>query len=107
MQKPRDDWEGFTVIDGFGKVVVRINNGYLETGYRNLNDAFPTLLRYMDSNGLREWVSGANETPIPELRGMFPNAVAQYYHGLLKNMAATSVKISPTSLEHRLFEVSV
>ncbi len=106
MRKPCNNWKGFTFIDGPGKVSVQINNGYLKTGYSHLNEALPKLLRCMEIDGEREWVSGATETPLPELRGMFANAVVQHYQKLRKNAETLCSKALPTRPERRPSDVS-
>ncbi len=99
MRKPCKNWSGFTIIDGPGKVFVSVNNGYLKTGYSNLNEALPKLLRCIDSDGRREWVWGATEIPVPELREMFPNAVVQHYQKLRKDVRIPTVLSRPTPVE--------
>lgn len=87
------DWSGYTLMDGMGKVTVQIRNGYLSTGYKTATDALPAFIRCYESAGsdgksVRKWVHGISETSLPELDGMYPNAVVQHYRKLAREAQA-------------------
>lgn len=84
MPQLAKNWTGHTLIDGPGKVEVRVRNGYLSTGFPSVNQALPDFLRCYEvtENGkpVRKWVYGQSEKHLPELDGVFPNQVVQHFH---------------------------
>lgn len=103
MPQLAKNWTGHTLIDGPGKVEVRVRNGYLSTGFPSVNQALPDFLRCYEvtegGKSVRKWVSGLSEKHVPELDGVFPNQVVQQYHqkARAERHAAATAKEIPTT----------
>lgn len=91
MLKPSNDWTGYTLMDGIGKLTVMIRNGKLSTGYQRVNDLLPPFIRCMGEKE-RRWVFGMTGIPIPELDGMFPNQVVHHYHKKARETEETATE---------------